>query len=69
MSIAAASDFEIAPAPTRPLLTPLMLAIACVALADWLFYGWEIGISLAQFSACLASSPSRAMACARRATP
>jgi hypothetical protein len=49
MSIAAASDLEIAPAPTRPLLTPLMLAIACVALADWLFYGWEIGISLALF--------------------
>jgi Domain of unknown function (DUF4173) len=49
MSIAAASDFEIAPAPARPLLTPLMLAIACVALADRLFYGWEIGISLALF--------------------
>ena len=49
MSIAAASDFEIAPAPARPLLTPLMLAIACVGLADWLFYGWQIGISLALF--------------------
>jgi hypothetical protein len=49
MSIAAASDFEIAPAAARPLLTPLMLAITCVALADWLFYGWEIGISLALF--------------------
>jgi hypothetical protein len=49
MSIAAASDLEIAPAPTRPLLMPLMLAIACVALADWLLYGWEIGISLALF--------------------
>jgi hypothetical protein len=49
MSIAAAFDFEIAPAPARPLLTPLMFAVACVALADWLFYGWEIGISLALF--------------------
>ena len=28
-------------------------AIACVALADWLFYGWETGISLALFLAAL----------------
>jgi hypothetical protein len=49
MSIAAASDFEIAPAPARPLVTPLILAAACVALADWLFYGWQIGVSLALF--------------------
>ena len=47
MSIATASDFEIAPA--RPLVTPLMLAAGCVALADWLFYGWDVGISLALF--------------------
>jgi hypothetical protein len=47
MSIATASDFEIAPA--RPLLRPLISATACVALADWLFYGWQIGISLALF--------------------
>jgi hypothetical protein len=49
MSIATASDFEIAPAPARPLVTPLILAIGCAALADWLFYGWQIGISLALF--------------------
>lgn len=49
MSIAAASDFERAPAPARPLVTPLITAAACVALADWLFYGWQIGISLALF--------------------
>jgi hypothetical protein len=63
MSIAAASDQEIAAAPARPLLTPLVLAVACVALADWLFlghpidvwdwpvnlYGWQIGISLPLF--------------------
>jgi hypothetical protein len=49
MSIAATSDLEIAPAPARPLLAPLMLAVAIVALADWLFYGWEIGLSLALF--------------------
>jgi hypothetical protein len=46
MSIATTADLEIA--PTRPLLIPLVSA-ACVALADWLFYGWEIGISLALF--------------------
>jgi hypothetical protein len=47
MSIATASDLEIAPA--RLLLMPLASAAACAALADWLFYGWQIGISLAQF--------------------
>ena len=47
MSIATASGFEVAPA--RPLVTPLMLAAGCVALADWLFYGWDVGISLALF--------------------
>lgn len=51
MSIATASDLEIAPA--RPLLHPLVAAAACVALADWLFYGWPIGISLALFLAVL----------------
>jgi Domain of unknown function (DUF4173) len=47
MSIATTSDFEIAPA--RPLVTPLVFAAGCVAIADWLFYGWDIGISLALF--------------------
>jgi hypothetical protein len=47
MSIATTSDFEMAPA--SPLATPLILAAGCVALADWLFYGWDIGISLALF--------------------
>jgi hypothetical protein len=47
MSIATASDLEMAPA--RPLLMPLLSAAACVALADWLFYDWQIGISLALF--------------------
>ena len=47
MSIATASDLEMAPA--RPLLMPLVSAAACAALADWLFYGWQIGISLALF--------------------
>ena len=47
MSIATASDLERAPA--RPLLMPLVSAAACAALADWLFYGWQIGISLALF--------------------
>jgi hypothetical protein len=47
MSIATASDLEIAPA--RAWLIPLVSATACVALADWLFYGWDVGISLALF--------------------
>jgi hypothetical protein len=47
MSIATTSDFEIAPA--RPLVTPLILAAGCIALADWLFFDREIGISLALF--------------------
>lgn len=51
MSIATASDF--APAPARPIITPLLLAAGCVALADWLFYGWQIGISLALFLTAL----------------
>ena len=47
MSIATTSDFETMPA--SPLARPLILAAICVALADWLFYGWDIGISLAAF--------------------
>src|SRR5580692_8603153 len=47
MSIATTSDFGIAPA--RPLVTPLILAAGCVALADWLFFDREIGLSLALF--------------------
>ncbi|QWG19620.1 DUF4173 domain-containing protein [Bradyrhizobium sediminis] len=47
MSIATASDLEIAPA--RPLRVPFVAAASCIALADWLFYGWPIGISLALF--------------------
>jgi hypothetical protein len=47
MSIATTSDFEIAPA--HPLVTPLVLAAVCVALADWLFFDREIGLSLALF--------------------
>jgi hypothetical protein len=52
MSIATATDGEMAPAPARPLLMPLTAAL-CVALADWLFYGWPIGISLALFLGAL----------------
>ncbi len=50
MSVATASDLEFAPAPCRPpLAVPLLLAAAFVALADWLFYGWDLGISLPLF--------------------
>ena len=51
MSIAAAPELEIAPA--RPLMTPLACAAGCIVLADWLFYGWDIGISLAVFLGAL----------------
>jgi hypothetical protein len=47
MSIVIASNLEIA--PERTWLIPLVSAAACVALADWLFYGWQIGISLPLF--------------------
>lgn len=49
MSMATASDLEIAPAPPPPLLMPLAAAAGCIALADWLFYGWDVGISFALF--------------------
>jgi hypothetical protein len=57
MSTAIASDVEIAPAPARPLVKPLLLAAGCIALADWLLYGWQIGISLALFLAVLGIGP------------
>lgn len=47
MSMATTSHLEIA--PPRPLSVRLALAAACAALADWLFYGWPTGISLALF--------------------
>src|ERR1700688_1712923 len=50
MSSATTSDLELAPTPSRPpLVSPLLLAAACVALADWLFYDRDVGISLALF--------------------
>jgi Domain of unknown function (DUF4173) len=48
-----ATDTEIEIAPAHPLTAPLACAAACVALADWLFYGWPMGISLALFLAAL----------------
>src|SRR5258705_3564778 len=58
MSIATASDLEMAPA--RPLLMPLLSATACVALADWVIFRWQIGISLVLRlrMACAAASTS-----------
>jgi len=53
MSIAASSDLEIASAPAPSLVKSLVLAASCVALADWLFYGWDAGISFALFLAAL----------------
>ena len=64
MSIVATSDLD--HAPTRLLLVLLTSAIACVALADWLFFDWDVGISLALFLGVLgvvavASNGVRAM--------
>jgi len=47
MSIAATTNSE--PARSNPLILPLIAATGCAALADWLFYGWWVGISLALF--------------------
>jgi hypothetical protein len=47
MSIATAYDFKTAAA--HRLARPLVLAVGCAALADWLFYGWDVGVSLALF--------------------
>jgi Domain of unknown function (DUF4173) len=47
MSIAVTADLE--RAPINPLLTRLAVAAACTALADWLFFGWDVGLSLALF--------------------
>jgi hypothetical protein len=45
MSIAATSELD--STPSNPLMLPLAAAAACAALADWLFFGWPIGVSLA----------------------
>jgi hypothetical protein len=47
MSIAVTADLE--RAPINPLATRLTVAAACTALADWLFFGWDVGLSLALF--------------------
>ena len=49
MSIATAFDFETA--TVHRLARPAILAAGCAALADWLFYGWDVGVSLALFLA------------------
>jgi Domain of unknown function (DUF4173) len=64
MSIATATSFDLTPA--RPLRTPLISAVACTALADWLFYGWDVGISLALFLGVLGIV---AVTCNRRYAP
>ena len=46
MSIAPTANLE--RAPSDPLIL-FAVAAACVTLADWLFFGWDIGVSLAQF--------------------
>jgi Domain of unknown function (DUF4173) len=51
MSIEAVSELD--STPSHPLMLPLAAAIACAALADWLFLGWPVGISLALFFAVI----------------
>ena len=47
MSTATAFDFKTATA--HRLARPIVLAVGCAALADRLFYGWDVGLSLALF--------------------
>src|SRR5580698_8618724 len=51
MSIEAASELD--STPSYPLALPLAAAAICAALADWLFFGWQVGISLALFFAVI----------------
>jgi hypothetical protein len=44
---------ELDSTPVHPLMLPLAAAATCAALADWLFFGWQIGISLALFFAVI----------------
>lgn len=60
MSILATTDLERAPA--NPLMLRLAVAAACAALADWLLFGWDVGISLALFYGVLGIA---AVACNR----
>src|SRR4051812_38235199 len=55
MTTATDADIEVPPAQpiVRPLLLPLLGAAVCVALADWLFYGHDAGLSFALFLAAL----------------
>ena len=47
MSIAATADLE--SMPSHPLTVRLAAGAGCAALADWLFFGWNVGLSLALF--------------------
>jgi hypothetical protein len=47
MSIAATSELD--STFSNPLMLPLAAALVCAGLADWLFFGWPVGISLALF--------------------
>src|SRR5271156_5548934 len=51
MSITATTGVE--STPSNPLILPLAAATGCAALADWLFFGWNVGISLALFLGAL----------------
>lgn len=47
MSIAATADLGFM--PSHPLTLRIAAGAGCAALADWLFFGWDVGLSLALF--------------------
>lgn len=51
MSIATSADLDTPAA--QPQFTRLICVAVCVALSDWLFHGWRVGVSLAIFLATL----------------
>ena len=51
MSLEAVSELD--STPSHPLFLQLAAAAICAALADWLFFGWQAGISLALFFAVI----------------
>ena len=51
----------------RSLWLPLAVAAGCASIADWLFYDWPVGISLALFLAVLGVAAMLATASAQRA--
>jgi hypothetical protein len=49
MIMSIATSFDLKTTSAHWWARPLVLATGCTALADWLFYGWDVGVSLALF--------------------